>query len=127
MDLEKPFSVLRKTMRWACQLFYQLLEKQILHFPVLPASNHLRFCTAEAILSKPGPSQHHTPPQGKGGSESVSCSPDTEAFYSTFSRPLKMLFPGIGRIPRHAHLGSTSTAGPPLLPSQAPEKTLSCQ
>lgn len=35
LDLEKPFSVLRKTMCWACQLFYQLLEKQNLHFPVL--------------------------------------------------------------------------------------------
>ena len=53
LDLEKSFSVLGKTMSWARQLFYQLLKKQILHVPTLPASSprqHNRARRAHSIL-----------------------------------------------------------------------------
>lgn len=67
LELEKSFSVLGKTMSWAHHLFYQLLQKQILHFPVLPPSRHCRFCAAEAVLSRSSPRQHLLPAPGRVG------------------------------------------------------------
>lgn len=94
LDLEKTFSVLGKTMSWARQLFYQLLKKQILHVPTLPASNHFVFVHwwIHTQQSKPQAAQ-----QGEEGSfYIVLFGQKPEVFYSI---SLKMQFPGIGETP----------------------------
>lgn len=111
LDLEKPFSVLRKTMCWACQLFYQLLEKQNLHFPVLLLQTTSGFAllkqySADQVLA----SITLLLRARRAQSLYFVSSELTEVFYSTFSRPLILLFPG--RIPTMLTLGPPAQQDP---------------